>query len=310
MKNFEVRRKFSEAYKEIVDDAVIPGWRYRNHFYDYMVREQGKFESCGQTLVSPYTGYEVRHFCRRPVCPSCSTYWGRTLGKKFVARYPDAGHGDFRMITMVLGITSDLDDGFNLFKARRKTLNNGVGYRRTRGLDRAGWRDFGIAGALEFDFFEAQDFGELGPLKRAQYLELGFDPITAKGWQWVVTVHGIAHVGRLGGDTIKTGLRSAAPVVHIQELYDWQPLDEAAENVGGYSAKVAIETSLDDGESREWLPEVLKEYILATKRNSHGRQGFRVLIGPKSNQQMKKKSTHGQVVNHDYGDDHAMPVII
>ncbi|NBJ12579.1 hypothetical protein [Microvirga arsenatis] len=215
------------------------------------------------------------------------------------------------MITMIQCVTSDLDDAFGRFKSSRKALSNAVGYQCSRGLDRAGWRDFGLAGALEIDHFLADDFSEIGSQKQQQYRDLGYDPNTARGSQWVVTVHGVVHLGKLGEDTIRTSLRSVAPIIHFENLFGWQALDEAAESIVGYAGKVAIETSLIDGQSREWPMEALKEYLLAVKRNSHGRQGFRVLVNPKSDTSSKKKSAYSRVIKHSNGnDDDAMPVVI
>lgn len=311
MKNIEVRERFTEAYNEIVHDAWILSRNYGSPTFDDRVRERGKYESCGQTLYVPRLGREVRHYCRRPACPACSTFWGRSLGQKLVARYLDIPNDDFRMITMILGVTDHLDGAFNQFKSSRKAMSNAIGYQRNRGLDRTGWRDFGIAGALEIDHFLADEFDEIGSQKRRQYRDLGYDPNTAKGSQWVVTVHGIVHVGRLGEDTIRTGLRSVAPIIHLDKLFDSQALDEAAKGIVGYAGKVAIETSLINGQSREWPMEALKEYLLAVKRNSHGRQGFRVLVNPKSDTRSKKKSTSSRAIGHDNGNDcDAMPVVI
>jgi hypothetical protein len=282
MKHFEVRRRVVDAYDLLVEELrgewpgrPLPG-------YEAAIRHRSKFESCGRLLPTPH-GHEVYHWCRRPACPTCATHWGRALGRKLVQACPKADKGEFRMATLVIDIAPDPDAAFDAFRTARRTLANAVDYRRrAKGLDRAGWRSFGLAGALEVDLFEAEDFTRLGTAKREQYRALGFDQQRSSGPQWVATVHALVRVGSLGDDAVRSLLKGVAPEVHLQGLHDDQTLVEAAEGVVGYAAKVQITTALACGGSRPWSPERLKDYVASSARCSHGRQGFRLLIKPKA----------------------------
>lgn len=282
MKHIEIRSRVRDSYDILVEELrgcwpsrPLPG-------YEQAVRHRSKFESCGRLLATP-RGHEVYHWCRRPVCPTCSTHWGRALGRGLVRACHDAAKDEFRMATLVIAVATDPDEAFDAFKAARRALSNAVAYRRrAKGLDRTGWRSFGLAGALEVDMFSAEDFSVLGTGKREQYRALGFDPHAASGAQWVVTIHALVRVGVLGDNAVRDLLQSVAPVVHLQALRDDQTLVEAAEGIGGYAAKVRITTGLAGGETRAWPLDALKDYIASTARCSHGRQGFRLLIKPQA----------------------------
>lgn len=309
MKHIDIRNRVRDSYDLLVEELrghwpgrPLPG-------YEQAVRHRSKFESCGRLLPTPH-GHEVYHWCRRPVCPTCATHWGRALGRSLVKACHDAAKAEFRMATLVMAVTTDPDGAFDAFKAARKALSNAVAYRRrARGLDRAGWRSFGLAGALEMDMFLAEDFGALGVGKREQYRAFGFDPQAATGPRWVVTIHAMVRVGVLGDEAVHDLLQSVAPVVHLQGLRDDQTLVEAAEGIGGYAAKVQISTELAGGETRAWPLDTLKDYVASTARCSHGRQGFRLLIKPQAFQAKSKKATKPKsgILMEDFTD--AMPIL-
>lgn len=287
MNRKEIQYRILQAYDRIVEDRAGNGRVERLHGYEQAVRHRTKFESCGRVLTSPY-GCEVTHWCRRPACPTCATFWGRKLGSALVAACPDAAPDDYRMATLILGLVPRPEDAFDQFWAWRRSLGNAIDYRRrAAGIDRAGWRGFGAAGSLELDQFEAEEFLRLGTNKQAQYRALGFEPERAWGPQWVTTVHALVHVGTLGDDTVRTFFQGAAPVVHLQGLREDKDFIESAEDILGYAAKVSIVTTLSGGETRPWSPDAIASYVAATMQ-SHGRQGFKVLIRPKG---PRKKST-------------------
>lgn len=280
MNQAQARHLIGEAYQDIIDDLAGQGRSERLSGYQQAVRHRSKFDSCGRTLTSP-CGHEVRHWCRRPACPTCATFWGRKLGQGLITACPDSAPDDYQMATLILGLTSTPDDAFDLFLTKRRALRNAVDYRRrAAGIDQPGWRGFAIAGALEVDQFLAEDFHQLGPGKRAQYIALGYQPEGAQGPQWVATAHALVHVGALGTAAVTALLQGVAPVVHLQGLCDGKDLVENAEDIGGYAAKVSLVTTLGGGESRTWPLDAITNYVAATMRCSHGRQAFKLSIRP------------------------------
>lgn len=292
----EMNRKETEHKIRVANDKIIErlagnGRSERLPGYEQAVRHRSKFDCCGRLLTSPY-GREVAHWCRRPVCPTCATFWGRKLGRGLVAACPDAEAEDYRMITLIIGLAPMPDDAFDQFRALRRSLGNALEYRRrVAGIDRAGWRAFGMAGALELDQFLAEDFARLGDRKQEQYRRLGFDPTQARGPQWVTTVHGLVHVGALGDAAVMALFEGLAPVVHLQALDARQGLVENAEGIVGYAAKVGLTTALACGETRPWPPDAIADYVAATMRCSRGRQGFKLSIRPARPGQTKQKKT-------------------
>lgn len=290
MKRKEVEYKIREAYDEVVYRLSGGGRTGRLPGYAQAVQHRSKFDCCGRLLMSPY-GREVAHWCRRPVCPTCATHWGRKLGRGLIAACSDVEADDYRMVTLIVGLAATPDDAFDQFRALRRGLGNALDYRRrAAGIDRAGWRAFGMAGALELDQFLAEDFSRLGDGKRQQYRTLGFDVAQAHGPQWVVTVHGLVHVGALGDAAVTTLFEGLAPVVHLQALDARQGLVENAEGVVGYASKIRLETALAFGETRPWPPEAVVDYLTATMRCSRGRQGFKLSIRPARPRKDKRKS--------------------
>lgn len=280
MKKTQTRHLIGEAYQVIIDHLAGEGRSERLSGYEQAIRHRSKFDSCGRSLTSP-RGREVRHWCRRPACPTCATFWGRKLGQGLITACPDSTPDDFQMATLILGLASTPDDAFDLFLTRRRALRNAVDYRRrTAGIDQPGWRGFAVAGTLELDHFLAEDFARLGTDKRAQFLSLGYQPERARGPQWVVTAHALLHVGALGGDAVMALLRGIAPMVHLQGLREEKDLMENAEGIVGYAAKTRLVTTLGGGESRTWSPEAIASYVAATMRCSHGRQAFKLSIRP------------------------------
>lgn len=280
MKRRETEQKIRQAYDDIIDRLAGQSRSGRLPGYEQVVRNRSKFDSCGRALITPY-GREVWHWCRRSTCPTCATFWGRKLGRGLVAACPDAVTGDYRMLTLIGGIVQTPDDAFDMFRALRRSLRNALDYRRrTPGIDRAGWRSFGMAGAFELDQFLAEDFRRLGDHKQQQYRQLGFDPARAHGPQWVVTIHALIHVGVLGNADVQNFFEGLAPVAHVQALDGHKDLIESAEDIGGYSAKVGLTTVLAHGEVRPWSPEIIADYVAATIRCSHGRQSFRLSVRP------------------------------
>lgn len=289
MNNQEAKKLVIQAYDNIVDDLAGNGRAERLHGYERAVRHRSKYESCGRILTSPY-GSEIKHWCRRPVCPTCATYWGRKLGRALVAACRNDDPNGYRMLTLILDVVSMPDDGFDRLKALRRSIGNALDYRRRAvGADQAGWRGFALAGTLELDCFEADDFAHLGSDKRAQYRALGYVPERAHGSQWVATIHAVVHVGTLGQDAVRTFFENVAPVVHVQDLHDDKDLVDNAERIVGYAAKVQFTTTLADGLTKSWSPEAVASYVDATMRCSHGRQGFKLAIHPK---QTRKKKNH------------------
>lgn len=301
-----VKNSVIAAYDDLVDElrGTWPGKPLPG--YQKAVQHRSKYMSCGKLLPAT-NGHEVYHWCRRPVCPNCATYWGRKLARSLLKACPSAAKNDFRMVTLVWGLVPDAEAAFTLFKAKRRALGNAVDYRRrATGSDRAGWLVFGVAGALEVDCFQGEDFKALGTAKQQQYRDLGFVPSTT-GPQWVATTHALVHVGKLGENAVKALFEGLAPVVHIQDLREDQTLSEAAEGVVGYGAKVEIETEFALKETRPWSLDVLKSYIAATMQCSHGRQGFRLLINPKK----ERKKTTAPIKDVDVDDFMgAMPVVV
>ncbi|QFU15493.1 hypothetical protein [Microvirga thermotolerans] len=212
------------------------------------------------------------------------------MARDLLNKYPTSEHDDFRMATLMFGLTPELGDVFQKFRSGRTALHKAVDYRRNRsGVDRAGWQTFGLAGALEVDMFPANRFSDLGVEKQDQYRNLGFKPATAgEGPVWIVTAHALVHVGSLGHDAVMEALHSVAPIVHLKELDEQQTLLEAAERVVGYACKVSFETTFAFGRKSSWPTEAVKTYLLGTMRSSHGYQGFRFVVNPKSS---KKKSS-------------------
>lgn len=214
------------------------------------------------------------------------------------------------MATLVIAVESDPDAAFDAFKAARRALANAVGYRRrVKGIDRAGWRSFAIAGALEVDMFLAEDFGSLGSKKREQYRALGVVPEAVSGPQWIATVHALVRVGALGDEVVKSLFQGVAPVVHLQALHERQTLAEAAEAVMGYAAKVQITTGLAGGATREWPLDALKDYIGSAARSSHGRQGFKLMVKPQISKSDRSGSSRSKVSSQSCLNLYPMPVI-
>ena len=310
MKHFEIRNRVRDSYDLLVDELrgrwpgrPLPG-------YEQAVRHRSQFESCGRLLPTSH-GHEVYHWCRRPVCPTCSTHWGRALGRGLVKACHGAAKDEFRMATLVVAVVADPDGAFDAFKVARKALSNAVAYRRrTKGLDRAGWRSFGLAGALEVDMFLSEDFGLLGVGKQEQYRAFGFDPHAASGPRWVVTIHALVRVGVLGDETVRDLLQSVATVVHLQALRDDQTLVQAAEGICGYAAKVQITTGLAGGETRAWPLDALKDYIASTSRCSHGRQSFRLLIKPQVLKPKSRNSSRAMSESITEEIAEAMPIVL
>ncbi|NGM39028.1 hypothetical protein G4G93_35005, partial [Methylobacterium sp. DB0501] len=210
MKRKETEQRILEAYNQIVDELAGNGRGERLYGYERAVRHRSKYESCGRILTSGH-GHEVSHWCRRPVCPTCAGFWGRRLAQTLLAACPDTDSDAYRMATLVVGFVPHPDAAFGTLKGIRRVLGNGIDYRRrTPGADRLGWRAFGLAGALELDLFEAEDYPSLGTDKRRQYRELGYEPESAQGPQWVVTVHALVHVGALGDAAVRAVLGSVA----------------------------------------------------------------------------------------------------
>lgn len=287
MNQTQTRNLIGEAYQDIIESLSGHGRSERLPGYEQAVRHRSKFDSCGRTLTSPH-GHEVRHWCRRPACPTCATFWGRKLGQGLATACPDSAPDDYQMATLILGLASSPDDAFDLFLSKRRALRNAVDYRRrTAGIDQPGWRGFAVAGALEVDQFLAEDFSRLGAGKRAQYLALGYQAEGSQGPQWVATAHALVHVGALGNTAVTELLQGIAPVVHLQGLCEGKPLVENAEDVVGYAAKVSLVTTLEGGEARTWPPEAIASYVAATMRCSHGRQAFKLSIRPAG---MRKES--------------------
>jgi hypothetical protein len=296
-----------KAYYNMIDDLrneqgiAFPG-------HKRAIRDFSKFMSCGQTLTSPY-GQEVYHWCRRPVCPNCSTYWGRKLGRRLVAATSNSTKSDYRMATLIWGIAKHPDDVFDLFHQKRRALGNAVDYRRrAKSLNQLPWRAFGLAGALEVDYFPGERFSELGTKKREQYRKLGFLPGTV-GAQWVATTHALVHLGALGECAAQSVFESLTPVVHLQWLYDHQDLYEAADGVCGYSAKVRFQTTFATGHVEAWPMDVLQTYIDSVMRCSHGRQGFRLGINPKAKQTMQFACSNPKA-SEDILNIDPMPVLL
>ena len=291
MKRRETEQRILEAYDQIVDELAGDGRGERLCGYERAIRHRSKFESCGRVLKTSY-GHEVSHWCRRPVCPTCAGFWGRKLARTLLAACPGADRDAYRMATLILGLVAQPDDAFDTLKSTRRALGNAIDYRRrTPGIDRLGWREFAMAGALELDAFEAEDFSDLGAEKRAQYRALGFEPGQAQGSQWVASIHALVHVGTLGDGAVKAVLGGVAPVVHLQGLHEDKALAESAESIVGYAAKVGIETSLAGGERRPWPQDAIRDYVAATMRCSHGRQAFKLLLRPlRSKQERSEKS--------------------
>ena len=290
MKRKETEYKINEAYDEIVHRLSGDGRTGRLPGYAQAVQHRSKFACCGRLLMTSY-GREVAHWCRRPVCPTCATFWGRKLGRGLIAACPEAGAGDYRMLTLIVGLAPSPDEAFDQFRALRRALGNALDYRRrATGIDRAGWRAFGVAGALEVDQFQADDFGRLGDRKQRQLRGLGFDPRQAHGSYWVSTVHALVHVGALGDATVTALFDGLAPIVHVQALNPHQSLAENAEGVVGYASKIRLETALAGGETRPWPPEATADYLAATMRCSRGRQGFKISIRPARLRKDKRKS--------------------
>lgn len=302
MKRKETEHKIRQAYHDIIEDLAGQGRAERLAGYERAVRHRSKFDSCGRLLTTPY-GREVAHWCRRAACPTCATFWGRKLAQKLVAACPEAVIGDYRMLTLVAAVVSTPDDAFDVFRSLRRALGNALDYRRrVPSIDRAGWRAFAVAGALELDHFMAEDFGRLGDRKQAQYRALGFDGMRAQGPQWVVTIHALVHVGTLGNAAVMALFQGFVPVVHLQPLDIHKGLIENAENILGYAAKVGLTTAFASGEVQPWSPEAIAEYVSATMRCSHGRQGFKLSVYPK-----KKKCKQIEKYQTDYLDP--LPVL-
>lgn len=306
MNRIETERLILSAYNQIVEDLTGNGRSERLHGYEQAVRHRSKFESCGRVLTTPY-GHEVKHWCRRPVCPTCATFWGRKLGRALISACPDAAPDNYRMVTMIGAVVSSPDEGFDWIRDVRRTLGNAIDYRRrTPGIDQAGWRAFGMAGALELDHFEAEDFARLGTDKQAQFRALGFAPERARGPQWVVTAHALIHAGSLGDDAVRAFFKAVAPVVHLQRLYEDKGLAENAEAVVGYAAKIRPLTTLAGGETKPWSPEAVASYVAATMRCSHGRQGFKLAIQP----MRARKKSNKNPENFQIDRFEPMPVLI
>lgn len=306
MDHSEVERRIRQAYDKIVDDRAGDGRASRHHGYEQAIRHRSKFESCGRVLTSPH-GHEVVHFCRRAVCPGCATFWGRKLGRALVAACPDSAPENYRMVTLIFALVPLPDDAFDLFRSARRALSNAVDYRRrAAGIDQAGWRAFGLAGTLELDSFEAENFGRLGSDKQAQYRALGFVPEQARGSVWVATAHLLVHAGALGEAAVVALFGAIAPVVHVQGLHADRSLVENAERVVGYAAKVQITTTFSDGEARPWPLETVASYVAASMRFSHGRQAFKLVIKPRK----QKKIRSAPVEIRDRRLIEPMPVVI
>lgn len=305
MRNQEAKKLVIQAYDDVIDSLAGNGRAERLHGYERAVRHRSKYESCGRVLISP-CGNEIKHWCRRPVCPTCATYWGRKLGRALVSACRNDDPDDYRMVTLILDVVSMPDDGFDRLKTLRRSIGNALDYRRRAvGVDQAGWRAFGLAGTLELDCFEADDFAHLGSDKRAQYRALGYVPERAHGSQWVATVHAVVHVGTLGRDAVRTFFENVAPVVHVQGLHDDKNLVDNAERIVGYAAKVRFTTTLANGVTRLWSPEAVTGYVDATMRCSHGRQGFKFAIHPKKE---RKKKDYIRRNNSSFLEP--MPVVI
>lgn len=305
MRRNDVKELVLQAYDELIDDFRSPYPGQQHPYYLKLVHHRRKFVACGVPFITP-GGHEIFHWCRRPVCPTCANDWGRKLGQSLVRACPDAQKNEFRMVTLVLGITPDLDTAFDHFRDVRGTLRNATDHRRrTRSPDRAGWHQFAIAGAMEIDHFEGEDYRLLGTEKQEQLRGLGFRPGTV-GRQWVVTFHGVVHLGGLGENTVKALFESVAPVVHMKELHPEQTLMKAAEEITGYAAKVTVETRLSHGGVRVWSLSAIKEYILSSARCSHGRQGFKLVIKPKK---IKTKTNSETPIKRKHYIP-AMPVLV
>lgn len=308
MKKIEVIAAVSAAYDYLVETRR-PSWpNHSSVDYREAVHQRGKFESCGRT-VPLRNGLDVIHWCRRVVCPTCADYFGRNLTRKLVCSSPNAAPEDFQMLTLVNSITPSLDDAFDRFKSMRKALRSAVDYRRSSrasAIDREAWKAFGITGKLEIDMFPAENFSKLGTEKQEQYRSLGFNSRAgAVGPYWVVTAHGLVHVGELGLEAVRAVLDSVSPIVHLQDLDATQSLSEAAAGIGGYAGKVGIQTGLALGQTYEWPTQVLADYIAACMRCSYGRQGFRLEILPKK----LIKPKNEPVIAHRKSDE-GMAVVI
>ena len=77
----------------------------------------------------------------------------------------------------------------------------------------------------------------------------------------------------------------------LQALDARQGLDENAEGIVGYAAKVGLTTALGCGETRPWPPDAIADYVAATMRCSRGRQGFKLSVRPVRPAQAEQKPT-------------------
>lgn len=265
-------------------------WRRpTSRMYDAITRQRGKYESCGRQLA--VNGTEVTYWCRQPPCPTCSKHHARQMARSFVNKYPESSCDEFRMVTLIIGVSPDLNEMFERFRQARTALHKAVDYRRrASGIDQAAWAAFGVVGSLEIDCFVAGDFKKLGTTKQQQYRDLGFDPqsVCDTAPIWIATTHAMVHVGDLGRDAMTALFQSVAPVVHVEKLREGQTVQEAAEAIVGYASKVSFKTSWDFGQTNLWPLDAIKSYLLTTMQQSRGRQGFRFLVNPKK----RKVSSH------------------
>src|SRR5688572_19379088 len=108
MKRSLTERTILRAYNGIADEL----WTGQTSpLYREAVRNLSKFMSCGK-LLSARNGHNVYHWCRRPCCPTCANYWGRTLAQSLLKAYPATPKTEFRALTVVWGLVPDPEAAF------------------------------------------------------------------------------------------------------------------------------------------------------------------------------------------------------
>ncbi|MEG3154268.1 hypothetical protein [Sphingomonas sp. RB1R13] len=224
-------------------------------------------------------------YCAVPLCPRCflrrrSRETAQSIQKTF-AEIPNKG---LAFLTLLLPVTTDIDDVSSIIRAAKTRLNNIVArYRRHDPR----WNDVQLTGWWEMDCSTDTDREEFGRNRKLAFDELNWPLFGTGRTVWQPHFHAIVATGAVSLDEIKQALRGKAFDAPYQvDLKPFDPNRHVTRNIKDvvrYSLKFRVERQYKEvrSEGRKWWSkEDISTYGVWLSRRRGGFQALRFSIGP------------------------------